>query len=229
MMTTAVTSGRTAGSMLGRIWSPSRDQAWFVRSSPSTTPTKTPTTSPSRIEPTIWRPVAPTTLRTTVTAIATASALKTRTPQPIEPNSHSPTKSALPTGMRIATNRAATKAIPPAVAKRLISAPISANSALASARCAWMSRTNDARVAPNCWRRRRDLGRLRAAPTARTRCRRLLRRIAGPWAARCPDRPWAKRRATDRPGSTSRATRARGTSGDHSSGPPGAHFTQPTV
>jgi hypothetical protein len=116
-------------------------------------PTNTPTTRPNRIEPTIWRPVAPTTLRTTVTAIATASALKTRTPQPIEPNSHSPTKSALPTGMRIATNRAATNAIPPAVAKRLISAPISENSALASARCAWMSRTNDARVAPHCWRR----------------------------------------------------------------------------
>jgi len=71
-------------------------------------------------------------------------------PQPIDPNSHSPRNSGVPTATSSAANRTAPIASPMRAAARLIASAISPNSAFASSMWASIRRLPASRVAPIC-------------------------------------------------------------------------------
>ena len=71
-----------------------------------------------------------------MTAMARQSSVPRRTPQPIEPNHHSPRNRRRPTGRRMPRKRKSPAATPPRAATRLTSSPISESSARASSTCA---------------------------------------------------------------------------------------------
>jgi hypothetical protein len=150
-MTAPTMAGPQPGSRFGNEPASSSVPRWG-RLKASSNDTTIATAAPASQRLTINPLGAPIRTSPSATMSATPRSVPWRTPQPIDPNSHSPRNSVPPIASRLATYSATARIAPASAAMTLARPAISPSSALSRETCAPTRRLNARRVCPTCSR-----------------------------------------------------------------------------